>query len=81
LWLPGFRRFTPHAGTSRALLYPSFRTSVAFAGKAAEYDFAYEWLERELCPAAGCMIENVFVIPGNHDVDRNAEAGPANQAE
>lgn len=53
---------------------------IAFAGKAAEYDFAYTWLETELCPAAGCSIENVFVIPGNHDVDRAAEAGPAQQA-
>src|SRR5712671_720676 len=50
---------------------------VAFAGKAAEYDFAYRWLEKELCPAAGCNIDSVFVVPGNHDVDRSAEAGPA----
>jgi predicted phosphodiesterase len=50
---------------------------IAFAGKAAEYDFAYSWLEGELCHAAGCRIENIFVIPGNHDVDRTAEAGPA----
>jgi predicted phosphodiesterase len=49
---------------------------IAYAGKAEEYDFAYAWLESELCPAAGCPIENVFVIPGNHDVDRTAEAGP-----
>lgn len=53
---------------------------VAFAGKVAEYDFAYAWLERALCPAAGCRIEDVFVIPGNHDVDRVAEAGPAQMA-
>jgi len=53
---------------------------VAFAGKAAEYDFAYSWLEKELCPAAGCHIEDVFVIPGNHDIDRAAEAGPAQMA-
>lgn len=50
---------------------------IAFAGKPAEYEFAYDWLERQLCPAAGCQIENVFVVPGNHDVDRTAEAGPA----
>ena len=50
---------------------------VAFAGKAAEYEYAYAWLEDDVCPAAGCRIENVFVIPGNHDVDRTAEAGPA----
>ena len=47
-----------------------FSGDVAYAGKAEEYDFAYAWLESELCPAAGCPIENVFVIPGNHDVDR-----------
>lgn len=46
---------------------------VAFAGRAEEYAFAYKWLEEKLCPEAGCPIEGVFVIPGNHDVDRNAE--------
>lgn len=50
---------------------------IAFAGQADEYAFAYQWLEEMLCPAAGCRIEDVFVIPGNHDVDRKAEAGPA----
>jgi len=52
---------------------------IAFAGQEAEYDFAYRWLERELCPAAGCEIENVFVIPGNHDVDRRAAQAPVQQ--
>jgi hypothetical protein len=50
---------------------------IAFAGQAEEYAFAKQWLESELCPAAGCSMENVFVIPGNHDVDRKAEGGPA----
>jgi predicted phosphodiesterase len=50
---------------------------IAFAGQTEEYEFAYAWLENELCPAAGCSIENVVVIPGNHDVDRTVEAGPA----
>ena len=50
---------------------------IAFAGKAEEYDIAYAWLENEVCPAVGSLIENVFVIPGNHDVDRTADAGPA----
>jgi 3',5'-cyclic AMP phosphodiesterase CpdA len=50
---------------------------IAFAGHPDEYDFAYRWLEEELCPAAGCKIENVFVIPGNHDVDRKVETDPA----
>jgi hypothetical protein len=46
---------------------------VAFAGRAEEYAFAYAWLEDKLCPEAGCKIDDVFVIPGNHDVNRNAE--------
>jgi hypothetical protein len=50
---------------------------IAFAGHPEEYDFAYQWLEEKLCPVAGCRIEDLFVIPGNHDVDRKVEAGPA----
>lgn len=50
---------------------------VAFAGRADEYAFAYKWLEERLCPEAGCKIDDVFVIPGNHDVNRNAENDPA----
>jgi predicted phosphodiesterase len=49
----------------------------AYAGKAKEYEFAYDWLEKQLCPASGCKIENIFVVPGNHDVDVGVEAGPA----
>jgi hypothetical protein len=51
------------------------RFSVASSVK--EYDFAYQWLEKELCPAGGCPIDSVFVVPGNHDVDRSVETGPA----
>ncbi|WP_136621697.1 MULTISPECIES: metallophosphoesterase [Mesorhizobium] len=50
---------------------------IAYAGKAVEYDFAYRWLENELCPAAGCTMDSVFIVPGNHDVDRSVEVGPA----
>jgi hypothetical protein len=50
---------------------------IAFAGRAEEYEFAYKWLEEKLCPEAGCEIDDVFVIPGNHDVDRYAENDPA----
>ena len=46
---------------------------IAFAGHADEYSFAFQWLEEKLCPAAGCKIEDVFVIPGNHDVDRTVK--------
>jgi hypothetical protein len=47
---------------------------IAYAGAKREYEFAYEWLKNILCPAAGCRIEDVFVIPGNHDVDRKQGA-------
>ncbi len=49
---------------------------IAFSGERSEYDFAYLWLQSVVCPAAGCSIEDVFVIPGNHDVDRNQAATP-----
>jgi 3',5'-cyclic AMP phosphodiesterase CpdA len=43
---------------------------IAFAGKKEEYDTAREWLER-LCDLLGCARENVWLVPGNHDVDRD----------
>jgi len=43
---------------------------IAFSGSKAEYDRATEWL-RDFCHAIGCPEENVWVVPGNHDVDRN----------
>lgn len=42
---------------------------IAFSGQHAEYDRAASWL-LELCRAIGCPDENVWVVPGNHDVDR-----------
>lgn len=42
---------------------------IAFSGCKAEYDRATEWL-RDFCHAIGCSEENVWVVPGNHDVDR-----------
>lgn len=42
---------------------------VAFKGDSQEYQAAFTWLE-ELAQACGCAMERVFVIPGNHDVDR-----------
>src|SRR5476649_1106937 len=53
---------------------------IAYAGRKEEYDFAYSWLEKELCPAAQCEIEDVISIPGNHDVDLTAEDGPGFKA-
>lgn len=42
---------------------------VAFSGNKIEYDNAASWL-RDFCKAIRCPSENVWVVPGNHDVDR-----------
>lgn len=42
---------------------------VAFSGQREEYERAASWL-LEFCRAVGCPEENVWVVPGNHDVDR-----------
>lgn len=47
---------------------------IAFAGEKDEYQFATDWLKNLLCPAAGCSMDDIFVIPGNHDVDRGKTA-------
>ena len=44
---------------------------IAFAGKAIEYQFAREWFE-QLCEACAVGYERLFLVPGNHDVDRGA---------
>lgn len=49
---------------------------VAYAGKPLEYEEAYKWLA-SLAEACGCKLERVFVVPGNHDVDR--EVARSNQ--
>jgi predicted MPP superfamily phosphohydrolase len=43
---------------------------IAFKGAPEEYRTAMVWI-RELAAVAGCPLERVFVIPGNHDVDRS----------
>lgn len=43
---------------------------IAFAGKREEFENAARWLD-EVCLAAGCGTEAVFLCPGNHDVDRS----------
>lgn len=43
---------------------------IAFKGAPDEYVAAMTWI-RELADAAQCPIERVFVVPGNHDVDRS----------
>lgn len=44
---------------------------VAFAGNKVEYAAAREWL-RDLCEVVGAEPENVWVVPGNHDIDQGA---------
>lgn len=44
---------------------------IAFKGHPQEYEAARAWIN-ELADACGCPLERVFVIPGNHDVDRGA---------
>lgn len=43
---------------------------VAFKGHPKEYEAAQIWIS-ELAQASGCPLERVFVVPGNHDVDRS----------
>lgn len=44
---------------------------VAFKGHPAEYGVARAWIH-DLADSCGCHLERIFVIPGNHDVDRGA---------
>lgn len=43
---------------------------IAYSGKRSEFDDAAGWLE-EVCMAAGCSSDSVFMCPGNHDVDQS----------
>jgi predicted MPP superfamily phosphohydrolase len=43
---------------------------IAYSGVKKQYDIAYEWL-RSLCDMLGCPKDNVWTVPGNHDVNRN----------
>ena len=43
---------------------------IAFSGKETQYQEAGKWLDR-LCEAVGCSSDDVFVVPGNHDIDRD----------
>lgn len=46
---------------------------VAHSGKAAEYDLADRFF-KDLLQAAGLSKSHLFVIPGNHDIDRDYRA-------
>lgn len=45
---------------------------IAFAGQKEEYDTAEQWLS-EISTLIDCKPEEVWMVPGNHDVDRSAE--------
>lgn len=50
---------------------------IAFRGVSREYAVAKDWI-RDLAEACGCCYpEGVFVVPGNHDVDRSVITGSA----
>jgi len=42
---------------------------IGYAGLSGEYEVAQQWL-RALCNKLGCPEQNVWTVPGNHDVDR-----------
>lgn len=42
---------------------------IAYKAHPKEYEVAEHWL-RELADKCGCPAEKIFVVPGNHDVDR-----------
>jgi predicted MPP superfamily phosphohydrolase len=42
---------------------------IAYKGAKEEYDAAYLWLT-DLAKACGCDPDRIYVVPGNHDVDR-----------
>jgi 3',5'-cyclic AMP phosphodiesterase CpdA len=55
---------------------------IAFKGDPAEYGVAKTWL-LNLAKEIGCSEDRIFVVPGNHDVDRNAikESMPTRNAQ
>jgi tetratricopeptide (TPR) repeat protein/predicted phosphodiesterase len=61
-----------HGGSSPDLIFLS--GDVAYSGKAAEYELATDCLDR-LLGAAGLSRKELFVVPGNHDVDLDHAPG------
>ncbi|HRI72283.1 MAG TPA: metallophosphoesterase, partial [Polyangium sp.] len=46
---------------------------IAYSGKAADYEQASKWID-ELLKTLGLTPDCVFVVPGNHDVNRDIDA-------
>ena len=53
---------------------------VAYAGKTKEYEVATKFFD-DLVAAAGVERRQLFVVPGNHDVDRKMGTGLARTLE
>ena len=49
---------------------------IAYSGKRQEYDLATDFFDN-LIKAAGVDRQSLFVVPGNHDVDRDRAVGLA----
>lgn len=48
---------------------------IAFSGNHAEYDDKARVFISELLAKTGCVDEQVYIVPGNHDKNRNAKGG------
>ena len=44
---------------------------IAYKGMTEEYDKALEYIDK-ICKIIGCTRQEVFVVPGNHDLNRKA---------
>ena len=61
------RRFREQDGRTPDLIFAT--GDIAYSGKAAEYTIASRFFD-DLLDAAGLGRERLYVVPGNHDVDR-----------
>lgn len=61
------RAMRQHVGRARGILITG---DVAFGGQKDDYEVARRWL-KQLCHIAGCRDQDVWCVPGNHDVDRS----------
>jgi DNA repair exonuclease SbcCD nuclease subunit len=52
---------------------------IAYHGHKAEYQEAANWLG-EVCERGGCLPGRVWVVPGNHDIDRDLHAATHSRA-
>ncbi len=52
---------------------------IAHSGRKEEYEIAREWLN-SFCGRLGCETDDVWVVPGNHDVDRSVLEGSTQSA-